>query len=149
MCEGLCVTHVLLIREATRFKLGEDQLLVDLNLKAAYKIKKKLIKKIHFRLSLVTLRIETKTKKSDGTQTRCQSKFNYRLSQLDLITFLTLSSHEARHVRIGELALDNPGELLIAGPVSSSAATWNKNKTIHQHMMQSNGYHLQVSLAMS
>lgn len=64
---SLCVTHVLLIREATRFKLGEDQLLVDLNLKAAYKIKKKLIKQIHFSLSLViravTLRIETKKKK--------------------------------------------------------------------------------------
>lgn len=40
---SLYVTHVLLVREATRFKLGEDQLPVDLNLKAAYKIKKKAI----------------------------------------------------------------------------------------------------------
>lgn len=40
----------------------------------------------------------------------------------------TSSSHEARNVRFWELGPDRVGELLIAGPVASSAATRDKKK---------------------
>lgn len=73
-----CFHDVILIRETPRLQLGEDQLPVDLNLKAA------------------------------------------------------TSSHEARHVRLGELAPDDPGELLVAGLVPSCSAEFHSNCNSHR-----------------
>jgi len=72
------VQDVILIREATSLKLGEDQLPVDFNLKAA------------------------------------------------------TSSHEAGQIRIGKLTPDNPGELLIAGFVSSCSTVFDFNRHPHR-----------------